>query len=245
MMRYSCNCCTPAKSYSRTDKLYRHRQKYDADFIDFTTLREHRVAEYNKNPEKCIECNKQIEFIARNTKKFCSHSCSAKHGNRNRAPRAYVYDKEKEKERYSKLRYKTKLTSCNGCLKELTMFQTKWCSRRCQHDYNFEQKLLAFLNGENISNVNGELKNWVRDYLLKSHNYKCSNCAWGEVHTVTGRVPLQIDHIDGDHKNNTIGNLRVLCPNCHSLTANYGILNRGKGRTYRIDRMNRVREHSK
>lgn len=32
---------------------------------------------------------------------------------------------------------------------------------------------------------------------------------------------LEVDHIDGDKRNNEQTNLRVLCPNCHSQTPNY------------------------
>lgn len=32
---------------------------------------------------------------------------------------------------------------------------------------------------------------------------------------------LQVDHIDGDSRNNLIENLRFLCPNCHTQTANH------------------------
>ncbi|WP_225802873.1 HNH endonuclease signature motif containing protein [Streptomyces sp. NK15101] len=39
---------------------------------------------------------------------------------------------------------------------------------------------------------------------------------------------LEIDHVDGDWRNNRIENLRFLCPNCHSATDNYR--GRGKGR---------------
>lgn len=31
-------------------------------------------------------------------------------------------------------------------------------------------------------------------------------------------IVLQLDHIDGNHKNNVLSNLRYLCPNCHSQT---------------------------
>lgn len=47
----------------------------------------------------------------------------------------------------------------------------------------------------------------------------CSSCRlerWLE-----GPIPLELDHIDGNSYNNSIDNLRLLCPNCHALTDTY------------------------
>uniref|UniRef100_A0AAU2JMU9 HNH endonuclease n=1 Tax=Streptomyces sp. NBC_00049 TaxID=2903617 RepID=A0AAU2JMU9_9ACTN len=41
-------------------------------------------------------------------------------------------------------------------------------------------------------------------------------------------LPLEVDHIDGDWRNNQPENLRLLCPNCHSTTDTYR--GRAKGR---------------
>ncbi|MFF8934149.1 HNH endonuclease signature motif containing protein [Streptomyces paradoxus] len=41
-------------------------------------------------------------------------------------------------------------------------------------------------------------------------------------------LPLEVDHVDGNWRNNRIENLRLLCPNCHSTTDSYR--GRGKGR---------------
>jgi bacterioferritin-associated ferredoxin len=34
-------------------------------------------------------------------------------------------------------------------------------------------------------------------------------------------APLELDHVDGDPRNQTLGNLRLLCPNCHAQTPTY------------------------
>ena len=69
-------------------------------------------------------------------------------------------------------------------------------------------------------------KPFVRKYLFRKYNNKCQRCGWGETNKSTGLVPLQIHHIDGDALNNDINNIELLCPNCHSLTDNFGSRNK-------------------
>ena len=45
---------------------------------------------------------------------------------------------------------------------------------------------------------------------------KCEICGWS-TKTEDNRIPLELDHVNGDRNDNRLKNLRVLCPNCHSL----------------------------
>ena len=48
---------------------------------------------------------------------------------------------------------------------------------------------------------------------------RCSECRLSEWRG--GPIPLELDHRDGDRRNNVLRNLRLLCPNCHALTPTY------------------------
>lgn len=50
-------------------------------------------------------------------------------------------------------------------------------------------------------------------------------CLCIKVYTTQFWHDMNVDHIDGDATNNSEDNLQLLCPNCHSLTENYGRLN--------------------
>ena len=55
-------------------------------------------------------------------------------------------------------------------------------------------------------------------------NHRCECCGLSE--WLEEPIPLELDHIDGDHYNNMLENLKILCPNCHAKTPTY----RGKNK---------------
>jgi len=53
----------------------------------------------------------------------------------------------------------------------------------------------------------------------------CERCGWAE-RAPDGRLPLELDHINGDKTDNRLENLRILCPNCHALQPTHRGLNK-------------------
>ena len=75
---------------------------------------------------------------------------------------------------------------------------------------------------------------------MKKKNNACELCGWNKMNPHTNRIPLQIHHIDGDCTNNKEENLQLLCPNCHSLSDNYGSTNKNSKREYRKQKLNKT-----
>jgi hypothetical protein len=75
---------------------------------------------------------------------------------------------------------------------------------------------------ENRLVQSNNLKKRLINEGLKQH--KCECCGIAEWN---GKItPIELDHIDGNRYNNTLENLRLLCPNCHAQTETY----RGKNK---------------
>ncbi len=65
----------------------------------------------------------------------------------------------------------------------------------------------------------------LRLFREKIKEEKCELCGWSE-QAIDGRIPVELDHINGNRHDNRLMNLRILCPNCHSLQLTHRGLNR-------------------
>lgn len=194
---------------------------------------------YLLSPNKCLCCGKEFPFEKRRNK-FCDSSCAAKYNNFKRGPMTIetkmkismslkneVYSEDissKIKEQFNK--------NCLMCGKPSG--KKDYCCVDCKKKHIKQQKINEWLEGKsNPQRGIGQIPEYIKEYLKEIHDNKCEKCGWSEINPMTGKVPLQIHHIDGDCTNNDFNNLQILCPNCHSLTETFGSLNKISKRFHR------------
>jgi len=106
-------------------------------------------------------------------------------------------------------------SNCISCGKEFTYNPSqkrgKYCSNKCQ---GFHQRKLKVEAGKSTVRP-------LRQYLIERDIYECVMCG-NDGNWMGNPLALQLDHIDGNPKNNTLDNVRWLCPNCHCQTETWG-----------------------
>ena len=172
-------------------------------------------------------CSKYFKVKPHDKKVYCGSRCAAIVNNSNRPKILYF---------------------CIVCQMQLKRRSARYCSNKCQNTqiYNlYIDRWKKCLEGGGKSINTRFLSGHIERYLKEKYKDKCSICKWNKRNPVTGVVPLEIDHIDGNSENNVESNLRLICPNCHSLTPYFRNLNKGRGRVWRLNyiKANRVFEN--
>lgn len=162
---------------------------------------------------KCLNCR---DTVKRHDRKYCSMKCANQHI---------------ALERYGSYTATTAKIECEVCNGDFVPSHSDItvCSKKCSNIRIKQNKIKLWQKDPHSATVLGHgLSRVIRLYLIEQADNQCSKCQWGKVNPTTGKVPLEINHIDGDSTNNNSDNLEVLCPNCHSLTPTYKALNKGR-----------------
>lgn len=125
-----------------------------------------------------------------------------------------------------------KVKVCPGC-------SENWNKRTNKYNVcpacRLQDKINQWLSGNLDITYIGKTREpatFVKSYLMRTRGDRCEVCGFCEK-APDGRSIIQMDHIDGNYLNNSIENLRLLCPNHHAMTETYGSRNRNKGRQHR------------
>lgn len=140
-----------------------------------------------------------------------------------------------EKETFNRgKRIKNDVKFCKNCGKEIPSYSPNvYCSLECSHEGQYKERIEKWKNEPSCA-TSEYLPPYIKRYMMEKFDCKCELCGWGEMNKTTGKIPLEIHHINGDCTDNREENLQLLCPNCHSLTETFGSLNNGKSKRYKL-----------
>lgn len=123
-------------------------------------------------------------------------------------------------------RLKCKIDTLNSYLKKMGIEYSGNSARKgfIRPDLQDGYKPAALYFHKNSAISSSKLRVKILRENLKPHT--CENCGMSE--WLGNPIPLELEHIDGDHYNNEWDNLKLLCPNCHALTPTHSGKNIGK-----------------
>lgn len=108
----------------------------------------------------------------------------------------------------------------------------KYCSNKCQGKSRIASR--AASASEAGCAPDGSKSETLRAMLSHLRGYFCSLCGLSE--WCGKAIVLIVDHINGNHTDLRLENLRLICPNCDSQTPTFKGRNRGNGRHARRER---------
>lgn len=193
---------------------------------------------------QCAECDKSVfrkpAEVERNKRNFCSRACSNAH----QSSRAVI------------LLCEECGVSVRRTPSDLRRVKHTFCSRPCAGCFNMRgkpshnkkwglhprpKKTRRTIVEHWVIRHQEQLNTWknglfhpservCKTLLIFERGKKCEICGWAETNSYTKRIPIELEHKDGNCYNNKYENLSLLCPNHQSLTPTYRGANARKGR---------------
>lgn len=109
------------------------------------------------------------------------------------------------------------------CKRKFGFVGQSWCLAIQRGDLKVKSDIELFL----LSLKSGRVNSHNTKLGLLHHGLKEKRCEYCQLTEWNGQsMPLELHHINGSRKDNSLSNLQILCPNCHAQTSTYGTRNR-------------------
>jgi hypothetical protein len=142
---------------------------------------------------ECIKCGKEHDGSF-GSGKYCSKSCANSRVRTNEV-KEKISIGVRNNPYWKDSDWKAKIVQANKSSEKIAKSKDTWKSKRNWDDAHIQS-----------------IKRWIKE----EREHTCEECGIEEWNGK--KLPMEVDHIDGDTNNNDLKNLRVLCPNCHSQT---------------------------
>jgi 5-methylcytosine-specific restriction endonuclease McrA len=115
-----------------------------------------------------------------------------------------------------KTRLRCKHETLRTYLKQMGIEYAGQQNKKGQHKGGFDYRDSSYYTYKGAPRIQSAKlrEKLIRDGIKEN---KCEKC--GNTHWLGKKLPLELHHKDGDHFNNELSNLEILCPNCHAVEA--------------------------
>lgn len=200
----------------------------------YNTVQEKKLKRVIESNVRCVVCDALIACVGKNTRKFCSSSCSAKYNNVRRQKKLSIatctecnksYEivaSRLKQAKYCSLkccgvaRRKLRIeAACDYCGK-IHLFKQAAYNKSVNHFCSNECKASFYRLNPHIGGVYAGRNSFAkassyRKLAFETFEHRCHICNYNKFEDV-----LQVHHIDCNRNNNHISNLVIVCPTCHS-----------------------------
>lgn len=153
--------------------------------------------------KNCKKCNNEFE-PSKGLISYCSLEC------RN----SRVWSEEDKIKKSDSAKNSEKLKESSKKYSESVKMRTPeiWEMIKAKREETSKNKIIA-------SDYNELSFERLRKRIIYEQDCKCNRCNLSE--WMGEKIPLELEHKDGNHFNNKRENLEILCPNCHALTSTW------------------------